>query len=578
MDERACNQNQRWMARLGLFVLAVGLGYGALRLKRKSKARKWQEHMDRVARRTAMVTGASAGIGRVYAEQLAGLGYDMVLVARRTERLETAAAELQARYGIHAETLRADLSTETGIARVEQRLAAADIDFLVNNAGYDVFGDFAQIPIEKVLGLIQCLELATVRLTRAALPGMLKRRRGAVINVSSIGAFGPKRKDTIYVASKTFVNRFAESLALELKGSGVRVQALCPGFTLTEFHDAPEYAPYHIKERIPAWMWMKPEQVVAESLQALAEDRVIYVPGKINQLAVLGAKTGLSKFFLRILASFFPKAQTDGTTLGIGLDLLACPGCHGELTLQGDPNDGKLICPSCSRDFSIVNGIPRFAAYEDLSGMNRRFAGLYDWFSIFYRLFSKAAFAFIGTTEDRARFEILDPLEPCGKVLEVSIGPGVNLPYLREYPAVREVYGLDLSNGQLERCQRFAQQNHWPVHLYQGNAEMLPFQNNAFDSVFHIGGINFFNNKKKAIEEMIRVAKPGAKIVICDETERGARGYEITLPGFKQSFQGKRETVLPPIDLVPPEMEEIRLDESAWKGWFYRLEFRKPGR
>ena len=175
--------------------------------------------------------------------------------------------------------LPADLSTEAGIARVEQRLAAGDIDFLVNNAGYDVFGDFAQIPIEKILGLIQCLELATVRLTRAALPGMLERRRGAVVNVSSIGAFGPKRKDAIYVASKAFVNRFTESLALELKGSGVRVQALCPGFTLTEFHDAPEYAPYHIKERIPAWLWMKPEQVVEESLQALGEDRVICVPG-----------------------------------------------------------------------------------------------------------------------------------------------------------------------------------------------------------------------------------------------------------------------------------------------------------
>ena len=223
-----------------------------------------------------------------------------------------------------------------------------------------------------------------------------------------------------------------------------------------------------------------------------------------------------------------------------------------------------------------MNGIPRFAGYESLSGLDRRFAGLYDWFSIFYRLFSKVAFAFIGTTEDQARFEILDPLEPCGKVLEVSIGPGVNLPYLREYPAVREIYGLDLSNGQLARCQRFAQRNDWPVNLYQGNAEALPFQDNAFDSVFHIGGINFFNDKQKAITEMIRVAKPGAKIVICDETERGARGYELTLPGFKQSFKGEREPVKPPVDLVPAEMEAITLDETAWKGWFYCLEFRKP--
>lgn len=576
MDKRSFNQNSRWVLRLGLFGLSAGLAYGLSRLNRESQARKWQDHLGRVAQRAALVTGASAGIGRAYAEQLAREGYDVVLVARRADRLDAVAAELQARYGIHAEVLCADLSTESGIARVEQRLATGDIVFLVNNAGYDVFGDFAKIPIEKVLGLIQCLQLATVRLTRAALPGMLDRRRGAVINVSSIGAFGPKRKDSIYVASKTFVNRFSETLALELEGSGVRVQALCPGFTLTEFHDAPEYAPYHIKERIPAWLWMKPEQVVEKSMHALAKDQVIYVPGGLNKLIALAGRSGLSQFLLRILASFFPRSQTSTAQAEAKLDLIVCPHCHRPLTLQGSRQAGQLICPNCVKDYPIVNAIPRFAGYETLSGLDRRFAGLYDWFSIIYRLFSKVAFAFIGTSEEKARFEILDALEPCGTVLEVSIGPGVNLPYLREYPAVREIYGLDLSNGQLAQCRRFAQRNNWPVHLYQGNAEMLPFEDHAFDSVFHVGGINFFNNKKKAIEEMIRVAKPGAKIVICDENERGARGYEITLPGFKQSFQGSRDPVKPPVDLVPPEMIDLRLDEGAWKGWFYRLEFRTP--
>ncbi len=186
------------------------------------------------------------------------------------------------------------------------------------------------------------------------------------------------------------------------------------------------------------------------------------------------------------------------------------------------------------------------------------------------------AFAILGTTEDQARFEIMDRLEPHGKVLEVSIGPGVNLPYLREFPAVRQIYGLDLSNGQLARCRSFARRKGWPVDLYQGNAEALPFQDNAFDSVFHIGGINFFNDKHKAITEMIRVAKPGAKILICDETERGARLYEVTLPGFKQSFKGEREPVKPPVDLVPREMEAVTLDETTWNGWVYSLEFRKP--
>ncbi len=576
MGKRTLSNQQKRMAFLGILALAAGLSYAGLRTQRKAQTKRWQNHMNRAAARTALVTGASAGIGKAFAERLAQIGYHLVLVARRAERLDSQAAEYRSRYGIRAEALPADLSTETGIAKVEQRLSAEDIDLLVNNAGYDVFGSFAQIPIEQNLALLNCLELATVRLTRAALPAMLERRRGAVINVSSVGAFGPKRKDAMYVSAKAFVNRFTESLALELKGSGVRVQALCPGFTLTEFHDAPEYAPYRIKERIPGWLWMQPEQVVVESLQALGEDRVICVPGIKNQAIVFSAQSGLSKLLMRILASFFPAVQREGEVLEANLDLLACPDCDGSLIIEGDRQSSSLTCPACQKNYPIIDGIPRFTEYASLTGPNRGLAGMYDWFSFFYRAFSKIAFAFIGTTEDQARFEILDKLEPCGSVLEVSIGPGVNLPYLREYPAVRDISGLDLSNGQLARCQSYAQRNHWPVALYQGNAEALPFHDSVFDRVFHLGGINFFNDKHKAITEMIRVAKPGAKIVICDETERGARGYELALPGFKQSFEGKREPVKPPVDLVPPEMKDVRLDETAWNGWFYTLEFRKP--
>lgn len=260
------------------------------------------------------------------------------------------------------------------------------------------------------------------------------------------------------------------------------------------------------------------------------------------------------------------------TGAGAPPDLLACPECHGSL----ERGNAELRCQACERQYPVVDGIPRFAEYQSLTGLNRRFAGLYDWFSIVYRLFSKAAFALLGMSEDQARQEILARLEPRGKVLEVSIGPGVNVPYLRRYPAVGEIYGLDLSNGQLARCQSYVRRKNWAVHLYQGNAEALPFQDNAFDSVFHIGGINFFNNKAKAISEMIRVARPGSKIVICDETERGAHGYELTLPGFKQSFKGRRDPIQAPVDLVPVDMLDISLDESVWKGWFYCLEFRKP--
>jgi len=260
--------------------------------------------------------------------------------------------------------------------------------------------------------------------------------------------------------------------------------------------------------------------------------------------------------------------------------LLACPACHARLALQAGQADpvesGNLHCDACQKDYPIAQGIPRFIQAAELSGLNRRFAYLYDRFAWAYPSFMAIAFAVIGMSEERARREILDRLEPGGgRVLEVSIGPGVNLPYLVKRPDVGEVFGLDISLGQLRRCQSYTQRKDWSVDLFLGNAEQLPFQDAAFDSLFHIGGINFFNDKKKAIEEMIRVVRPGAHILIADESERGARSYEHTIPGFKKTFKGRRATVTPPVELVPSEMREIRLFD-AWKGWFYCLEFRKP--
>jgi len=262
------------------------------------------------------------------------------------------------------------------------------------------------------------------------------------------------------------------------------------------------------------------------------------------------------------------------------LDILACPLCHTSLTLQADPVDsvesGNLYCAGCQKNYRVVKGIPHFVHVSELDGLNRRFANLYNRFAWAYQPFLSIGFAIIGITEERARREILDRVEiDGGRVLEVSIGTGSNLPYLFKRTEIGEVYGLDISLGQLRRCQSLTRRKGWPVDLFLGNAERLPFQDAVFDSLVHVGGINFFNDKKKAIEEMIRVVRPGARILIADENERGARGYEKTIPGFKKSFRGKRTAVEPPIELVPPEMHEIRLFD-AWKGWFYCLEFRKP--
>ena len=258
-----------------------------------------------------------------------------------------------------------------------------------------------------------------------------------------------------------------------------------------------------------------------------------------------------------------------------GLEIMACPACHAALTWREAEN--ALRCTACGTDYPVRQGIPHFVTPATLTGLNRRFARLYDWFSWFYRLFSKVAFAYIGMPEEAARREVLDRLEPGGgRVLEVSIGPGVNLPYLVGRPDVGEVHGLDISLGQLRRCRSYLQRQGWAVPLYLGNAEELPFGDATFDAVFHIGGINFFNDKQKAITEMIRVAKPGTRIAICDENERGARAYERTLPGFKRSFQGNRQAVTAPVDAVPAGMQEVRVFD-VWKGWMYCLEFRKPG-
>ena len=258
------------------------------------------------------------------------------------------------------------------------------------------------------------------------------------------------------------------------------------------------------------------------------------------------------------------------------LDVLACPDCHAALTAVPLAGGEGYHCPACHKDYPVVDGITHFIQTQEMTGLNKRFAQMYNWFSWGYRAFSAVAFAYIGMTEEQARHEVTDRLEPKGgRVLEVSIGPGVNLPYLVGRPDVGEIFGLDLSLGQLNRCREYVAHKGWDTQLQLGNAEQLPYQDNTFDGVFHLGGINFFNDKKKAIEEMIRVAKPGTRILICDENEKGARAYERFIPSFKQMAGKARPAVVPPVDLLPPEMQEVRLFE-VWNGWMYCIEFRKP--
>ena len=252
---------------------------------------------------TAVITGASSGIGAAFARQLAARGHALVLVARREERLQALADELHRRHGVGVEILVADLARPEGIARVQGRLAAGGaVDVLVNNAGFGTVGPFAESDLERQLDMISVHVTATARLTRAVLPGMIARGRGAVINVSSIAASLPAPGNATYSATKAYVKVFSQGLATELQGTGVRVQALCPGFTRTEFHSTPEYRALEMRSRVPKWLWMDPEEVVTASLDALARGKVVLIPGLRNRWVVALGQGGPGARLMRAVA------------------------------------------------------------------------------------------------------------------------------------------------------------------------------------------------------------------------------------------------------------------------------------
>jgi short-subunit dehydrogenase len=250
-------------------------------------------------RKRALVTGASAGIGEAFARALAAQQHDLVLVARRGDRLEALAKELCERHRIAASAHVADLSEDADLVALAEGIASDPPDLLVNNAGFGSMGPFAELDVERELEQIRLNVLALVRLTRAALPGMLERGRGGIINVSSLAGQSPGPFTAIYAATKAFVTSFSEALHEEVRGSGVVVQALLPGFTRTEFQEVAGVDP----GLVPAVAWMRPEPVVAASLAALRRGDAICIPGLGNRL--LGGFTSLAPrgFARRVLGS-----------------------------------------------------------------------------------------------------------------------------------------------------------------------------------------------------------------------------------------------------------------------------------
>jgi len=231
---------------------------------------------------TALVTGASSGIGEAFARRLAADGYDLVVVARREELLRELADELSGAHGAAVEVEPADLSVEADVARVAQRIREdGSLAMLVNNAGFSTAEKFVDADLESQLRMAHVHNLAALSLTHAALQGMIARGRGSVINVSSIAGLVPAPYNAVYDATKGFLVLFSEGLHQELRGTGVRVQALCPGYTHTGFHAA-----IGVERNIPEGFWLNPEEVVDASLADLEKGRVVCVPGRKQRLFV----------------------------------------------------------------------------------------------------------------------------------------------------------------------------------------------------------------------------------------------------------------------------------------------------
>lgn len=229
---------------------------------------------------TALVTGASAGLGAAFARALAAEGYDLVLVARDEARLTSLAGEL----GGTPVVLPADLTTDDGLARAEERLGTG-VDLLVNNAGIGLGSSVPRAAPDDLDRELALNVRAVLRLTRAALPPMLERKRGEILNVSSVAGYMAV-PGSAYGATKAWVTNFSESVGLGVRRHGVRVMALCPGYTRTEFQQRAGID----RRRIPDWLWLSADDVVRTALRDLRRGRYVSVPDWRYKAAVLGLR------------------------------------------------------------------------------------------------------------------------------------------------------------------------------------------------------------------------------------------------------------------------------------------------
>jgi short-subunit dehydrogenase len=239
------------------------------------------------AYRTALITGASSGLGKQFAEQLAAQGTDLVLVARRAELLERLATDLRQR-GITVEVLAADLGDDKDLARVEERLAdrTRPIELLVNNAGFDSTGRFVEISPQVQMNQIAVNTIAPIRLARAVLPGLINEGRGGILMISSLVSALPMPGSALYGGTKALLTAFSESLHMEAEPHGVHVTSVGAGLIRTDFHQVAGIN----TEGLPKAAWMQPDAVVKAALAAVADGKVTVIPGGMNRAQAVYAK------------------------------------------------------------------------------------------------------------------------------------------------------------------------------------------------------------------------------------------------------------------------------------------------
>lgn len=241
--------------------------------------------------------------------------------------------------------------------------------------------------------------------------------------------------------------------------------------------------------------------------------------------------------------------------------------------------NNTLINEKTGQTYPLIDGIPRLTVASDLKQDNLKFQKMYDWMSYGYDLAEKLSDRFrFNHSISAARHDLMNrvALKKGDRALYVSIGTGRDLAYLNERVPLAglEVWGIDISFGMLKKCQKNLQKTSYVAHLAQAAAEHLPFSDNSFDAVFHVGGINFFNDRKQALSEMIRVAKTGTTLLVADETQGFVDEQYKKSALTKEYFQNSSQSVAPPLDLLPSTIGDVHL-EYLWNNKFYCLTFRK---